>query len=95
MPALHLKVAGHVQGVGFRYSMCREARRLRLAGWVRNCSDGSVEAVAVGDDQALQQLVDWAQRGPPGAQVDSLDVQPATGEQASDVDNPFSQRSSA
>jgi acylphosphatase len=94
MPALHFKIAGIVQGVGFRYTMCREARRLRLAGWVRNCDDGSVEAVAVGDDEALQRLVQWAQHGPPGARVDDLQVQPATAAQASDVDHPFNQRSS-
>jgi acylphosphatase len=94
LPALHLKIAGLVQGVGFRYSMCRQARRLRLAGWVRNCRDGGVEAVAVGDHQALQQLVEWTQRGPAGARVDSVDVEPATTEQASGADDPFSQRSS-
>ena len=94
MPALHFKIAGVVQGVGFRYTMCREARRLRLAGWVRNCNDGSVEALAVGDDEALQHLVAWARHGPPGARVDSLNIQPATDAQVSDVDQPFTQRSS-
>ncbi len=72
MPALHFKIAGLVQGVGFRYMMCRQARHLRLAGWVRNCNDGSVEAVAVGDDEALQRLIEWARHGPPGARVDGL-----------------------
>jgi acylphosphatase len=94
LSALHLKIAGLVQGVGFRYGMCRQARHLDLAGWVRNCSDGSVEAVAVGDDLALQRLVEWTQRGPAGARVDSVHVVPATAAQASDADNPFSQRSS-
>lgn len=92
MPALHFRIAGLVQGVGFRYTMCREARRLQLAGWVRNCNDGSVEAVAVGDDGALQRLVEWARHGPAGARVDSIQVNPATTAQASDVDDPFSQR---
>ncbi len=92
MPALHFRIAGLVQGVGFRYTMCREARRLQLAGWVRNCNDGSVEAVAVGDDGALQHLVQWARHGPAGARVDSIQVNAATTAQASDVDDPFSQR---
>ncbi|MGZ8993513.1 MAG: acylphosphatase [Burkholderiaceae bacterium] len=95
MPALHFKIDGQVQGVGFRYAMCREARRLGLAGWVRNRSDGSVEAVAVGDEFALQRLAQWAQRGPAGARVDSVAVDTATDAQATDVDVPFSQRSSA
>ena len=93
MPALHLKIAGLVQGVGFRYGMCRQARRLRLAGWVRNSNDGSVEAVAVGDSHALQQLIEWTKHGPAGARVDSLHVEPATTAQASDADDPFAQRS--
>jgi acylphosphatase len=92
MPGLHFKIAGLVQGVGFRYTMCNEARRLRLAGWVRNCDDGSVEAVAVGDDDTLQRLVEWARHGPAGARVDSLQVNAATAAQASNVDDPFTQR---
>ena len=92
MPALHFRISGLVQGVGFRYTMCREARRLQLAGWVRNCNDGSVEAVAVGDDGALQRLVDWARHGPAGARVDSIQVNAATNAQAGDVDALFTQR---
>lgn len=92
MPALHFKIAGQVQGVGFRYTMCNKARRLRLAGWVRNCNDGSVEAVAVGDNEALQRLVEWTEHGPAGARVDSVQVTAATTTQASDVDDPFTQR---
>ena len=92
MPALHFRISGLVQGVGFRYTMCREARRLQLAGWVRNCNDGSVEAVAVGDDGALQRLVDWARHGPAGARVDSIQVNAATNAQAGDVDDLFTQR---
>jgi acylphosphatase len=95
LPALHFKIDGQVQGVGFRYAMCGEARRLGLAGWVRNRSDGSVEAVAVGDEPALQRLTQWVWRGPSGARVDSVSVDIATGAQAGDVDAPFSQRSSA
>ncbi|MEO8187341.1 MAG: acylphosphatase [Burkholderiaceae bacterium] len=92
MPALHVRIAGLVQGVGFRYTLCREARRLQLAGWVRNCNDGSVEAVVVGDDGALQRLVKWARHGPAGARVDSIEITAATSAQASDVDDPFTQR---
>jgi acylphosphatase len=93
MPALHFNITGQVQGVGFRYAMCSEARRLRLTGWVRNCTDGSVEAVAVGDEAALQRLARWAQHGPPGSRVESVQVTAATDAQAADVDDPFNQRS--
>jgi acylphosphatase len=93
VPALHFNITGQVQGVGFRYAMRSEARRLRLTGWVRNCPDGSVEAVAVGDQAALQHLAQWARRGPPGSRVDSVQISTATDAQAADVDDPFNQRS--
>ena len=94
MPALHFKITGQVQGVGFRYSMCKEARRLRLAGWVRNCADGSVEAVAAGDEESLRRVAQWAQRGPPGSRVDEVQTRAATDTEATDLDDPFQQRMS-
>jgi acylphosphatase len=74
MLARRLVIRGIVQGVGFRHATCREAQRLRLRGWVRNCADGSVEAVALGEDVQLDALERWARRGPPAACVDSIEV---------------------
>ena len=91
MPALHFNITGHVQGVGFRYAMCGEARRLRLTGWVRNCTNGSVEAVAVGDQVALQRLAQWPAWSS-GSRVENVQVSAATDAQAADVDDPFNQR---
>jgi acylphosphatase len=67
-------VRGVVQGVGYRWSLSREARRLGVHGWVRNRSDGAVEAVAEGSDEAVALLVAWCRRGPGGAQVTDVDV---------------------
>lgn len=77
--ALRLTIAGRVQGVGYRDWTIREARALGLKGWVRNRRDGSVEALAVGPDEAVQLLVQACHRGPALARVDSVRVEPAQG----------------
>jgi acylphosphatase len=67
-------VSGRVQGVWFRDSCRREAQRCRVAGWVRNCGDGRVEAVFEGDPDAVNTMVNWTQHGPPRAEVADIDV---------------------
>ncbi len=72
--AKHLIIIGVVQGVGYRASFEAQARALELSGWVRNRSDGSVEAMVRGDAAALQKIIDWARLGPAGAQVRKVSV---------------------
>lgn len=79
---LHLVIHGRVQGVFFRDSMRREAQSLSIGGWVRNCSDGTVEATVQGDPDAVDAMLRWAQRGPPRAQVERVDITPADGSYA-------------
>jgi acylphosphatase len=71
----HLKIRGRVQGVYYRASMVQEAQNLRLTGWVRNCDDGSVEAVAEGARADIEALIAWSHRGPAGARVDKIEAQ--------------------
>jgi acylphosphatase len=66
---VRLKIEGWVQGVYFRASTVQEAHRLGVTGWVMNCPDGSVEAVAEGTRARIDELIAWCRRGPPGAQV--------------------------
>jgi acylphosphatase len=72
-----LEIRGTVQGVGYRYAMRGEALRLGLSGWVRNRTDGSVEALAQGDAAAVEKLIAWARRGPPAARVQEVRVEAA------------------
>jgi acylphosphatase len=67
-------VSGRVQGVFFRAACAREARRLDLAGSVRNTGGGGVEAVFEGEDAAVDRMVDWCRDGPDLARVDSVEV---------------------
>jgi acylphosphatase len=83
--ALHLAITGHVQGVGYRWSLVREAGRLGMRGWVRNRHDGSVEALVEGPQPSVDRLVAWARRGPAGAVVTGVDVRPAALDEAAEL----------
>jgi len=72
---LHAVVRGRVQGVGFRYTTQAEAKRLGLAGWVRNLIDGSVEVEAQGPAEALETFLSFLRRGPLGAHVDAVSAE--------------------
>ena len=74
MRALRLRITGRVQGVGYRAWALREAGALRLRGWVRNRTDGSVEALVIGDDDAVERMIDSCRDGPLGARVSDVAV---------------------
>lgn len=69
MRAIHARVQGVVQGVGFRYYTARVAMALELTGWVRNLDDGSVEVSAQGPGDAVAEFVAFLEVGPAGASV--------------------------
>jgi len=69
-----VRASGRVQGVFFRDSVRREAAEREVAGWVRNCADGTVEAVFEGAPDAVDALVELCRRGPGEAAVDQVEV---------------------
>jgi acylphosphatase len=79
---LHAIVYGDVQGVNFRTTTQREAVRLNVAGWVRNRWDGTVETVAEGPPEALEEFELYLHHGPPAAIVERVAITygDATGE---------------
>jgi acylphosphatase len=71
-----LTITGRVQGVGYRDWAIETGRRLGLTGWVRNRRDGAVEALIVGEESAVGQMIEACRRGPLAARVEEIDVDP-------------------
>ena len=69
-----LIVHGYVQGVGFRYSLARQAQSRGVAGSASNRPDGTVEVVLEGEPDAIESLVRWCEQGPRGAAVEQVEV---------------------
>ena len=70
----HIVVSGRVQGIFFRAETQEKAQQLGVTGWVKNLSDGRVEAVFEGNKAQVEEMVNWAKSGPPGAIVNHLDL---------------------
>jgi acylphosphatase len=76
--ARRARVHGRVQGVWFRASTAEQARVLGVSGHARNLDDGTVEVFAVGADAAVQALMAWLSKGPPMAEVSTVQVEDAS-----------------
>ncbi len=84
MPTIHVLIKGRVQGVFYRASAKEKSEALQLSGWVKNTPQGDVEAIAAGNEEALNKFVEWCRKGPVAAHVTSvtvrtIEVQPFTG----------------
>ena len=75
MKAVHISIYGQVQGVGFRAWIKEEADKLKVFGWVRNASDGSVELFLQGDESSVNHLLALTWEGPNQAEVDDVFTQ--------------------
>ena len=80
--AADILVEGRVQGVGYRDAAVQSAFINKVAGWVRNRNDGTVEAFVQGAPEAVARYLEWARRGPPLARVVTADVVDAEPDQS-------------
>ena len=71
---VHIFVSGKVQGVFFRVETVYQAKNENVTGWVRNRSDGRVEAIFEGNKKNVEKMVDFCKKGPKGAIVKSTEV---------------------
>jgi acylphosphatase len=71
----HLLVSGRVQGVFFRSETRYEARRRNVTGWIRNLTDGRVEAVFEGEKNDVEKVIDFCHKGPPASRVRNVEVE--------------------
>jgi acylphosphatase len=71
-------IRGRVQGVGYRAWIEATAEERGVEGWVRNCRDGSVEALFAGPEEIVLTMIELCHQGPPGARVDVIDQREAS-----------------
>lgn len=74
MTQAHILISGSVQGVGFRYFIRSQAKKIGLKGWVKNLPDGRVEALVQGSEEKLDHLIKISKKGPVLAQVQNVQV---------------------
>jgi acylphosphatase len=71
---IRILIKGKVQGVFFRQALKVTAKKNNVSGWVRNLSDGKVEAIIEGDDENVSAVVEWCHAGPANARVEDVEI---------------------
>ena len=87
---VHVTISGRVQGVWFRASTRDKAEQLGITGWVKNTIDGDVEAVFEGEEECVQEMINWCHQGPPHSKVENVEIKKQ--QQTSNVFDDFSIR---
>lgn len=71
---VHVFISGRVQGVFFRYTSKELADQLGVTGWIKNLPDGRVEAVVEGEEDKVEEMIEFLSKGPPLARVDDIKI---------------------
>jgi acylphosphatase len=71
---IRVLIYGQVQNVGFRANTVKKAEKNNVTGWIRNRSDGRVEALAVGKKENIEKMLKWFKKGPSAATVEKVEV---------------------
>ena len=71
----HIIISGKVQGVGFRYWLYKAAMQRKIDGWVKNKISGEVEALLIGNDMDINNLIVLCKKGPPSSKVTKVKIQ--------------------
>jgi acylphosphatase len=74
MPTVHLDIKGKVQGVFFRATAKKVAENYNLTGWIKNKSNGNVEAIVTGEKNRVEMFIDWCKKGPENARVTEVSI---------------------
>lgn len=82
--SVHVIISGRVQGVWFRAWTQKKAVALGLTGWVKNCPDGTVEALFSGPEDHVETMLKSCQKGPPLARVENIQQSPANAPESSE-----------
>jgi acylphosphatase len=77
----HIFISGRVQGVGFRHFTRKNAENLGVTGWVKNLSDGRVEAVFQGSEEQIEELIQRCKKGPVASYVQNIEIEKNSGEE--------------
>jgi len=74
MRTVHLVIKGKVQGVYYRASARDVAREIGVTGWIKNMTDGNVEALVSGPEERVEKFIEWCRKGPKNAEVSEVIV---------------------
>ena len=75
MKTLKFRISGTVQGVFFRKFVKDNADKLGVRGFVRNLEDGSMEVLAEGRDEIVDEFLSECEKGTKHAEIKKIDVQ--------------------